>query len=245
MFKSLDSYKPLVPHALPNDEETPMIYFYNSMGKLGHIQRELDWKMFDFCRLQHITYNYILGREKAMDEYAEKNKEYLQSANDQSMEGLIAVRQREAMMGETASNWQTFQFSNQMIVVGLWALAEQTLGFVYKSMYSQINNVQESSVKVPYKFDDFKKKFNLMGINIEQLDTYQDADECRTLNNTIKHGHLIEGHIVQFDYFIQHQGKRILDVEFELQRYVKGVVQFLSSLIEQGNQILDPSHPKN
>jgi hypothetical protein len=201
---------------------------------------KFDWKIVDFCRLQHITYSYIISREKALDEYADKNKEFLNNANDQSMEGLVAVRQRENMRAETASNYQTFQFSNQMTVVGLWALAEQTLGFVYRQMFASIKAVPESDVKIPYKFDKFKKKFLELGIDLEKLDTYDDANECRILNNTIKHRHLIEGDILKFAYFLPYSGKPILEVEFELQRYVTGIIQFLSSLIEQGNQILSP-----
>ena len=228
--------------AFPGDEEAPMGYFYNCAGQLGKIQMELDWKMFDFCRLQQITHHHILQNEMKIDEFIKQHKEALTNPAEEDMG---SVRIRENINVQSASNYQTYQFSNQMTVVGLWAIAEQTMGFVYKQMYSTINSVSDSSVKIPYKFADFKKEFSKLGIKIEDLDTFDDANECRTLNNTIKHGYVIDGHILKFDYFAPLAGKLILDVDFELQRYVTGVIQFLSSLIEEGNQIIDPSHPRN
>ena len=243
MYKPLGPYKPLKSRcAFPGDEEAPMVYFFNSTGVLGQIQMELDWKMFDFCRLQQITHGHIMANEKAMDEYVEKHKDDLANASEETM-GF--VRTRENIHAQTASNLQTYQFSNQMTVVGLWALAEQTMGFVYKQMLVAINNTTESNIKIPYRFEEFRKEFLKLGITLENLDTYNDANECRTLNNTIKHGHLIEGHILDFGYFAPLAGKRIMDVDFELQRYMTGVIQFLSSLIEEGNHIIDPSHPKH
>jgi len=241
--ENMDPYKPLKSRCeFPGDKEAPMGYCYNSMGQLGNIQMELDWKMFDFCRLQQIIHSHILNNEAAMDELVNKHKDLLTNPSD---DDIIAVRIRENIHAQTASNYQTYQFSNQMTVVGLWAIAEQTMGFVYKKMFSVLNAVNENDVRIPYKYDIFKTKFSEIGITLESLDTYDDANECRTLNNTIKHGHLIQGHILNFTYFSPLVGKRILDVNFELQRYVTGVIQFLSSLIEEGNCILDPTHPRN
>ena len=241
MYNTIPSYKPLKSRcAFPGDEEAPMVYFFNPTGLLGQIQMELDWKMYDFCRLQQIIHGHIAENEKAIDVFVEQHKEQLASADENSM---MYVRAREQIHAQSSSNSQTYQFSNQMTVIGLWAIAEQTMGFVYKKMCFHINGTQESDVKVPYRFNDFNKEFAKLGITLSTLDSFQDADECRTLNNTIKHGHKIEGHIVEFPYFSPLNGKLILEVDFELQRYVTGVIQFLSSLIEQGNKVLDPSHP--
>ncbi|GLQ30221.1 hypothetical protein [Litoribrevibacter albus] len=243
MYRKIPPYKPLKSRCVfPGDEEAPQGYIYNCTGKLGKIQIELDWKMFDFCRLQQITHSHISKNEQEMDELCERYKDEMRNATDETM-GL--VRFRENINAQSSSNYQTYQFANQMTVVGLWAIAEQTMGFVYKQMAADINGIPESDVSIPYHFDEFKKKFSQLGISLESLDTFDDANECRTLNNRIKHGHTIEGHILSFSYFQPLSGKLILEVDFELQRYVTGVIQFLSSLIEEGNRILDPAHPKN
>lgn len=199
MYRKIPPYKPLKSRcAFPGDEEAPQGYFYNSTGKLGGIQIELDWKMFDFCRLQQITHSHITKNEQEIDEICEYYKDEMRNATDESMS---FVRLRENINAQSSSNYQTYQFANQMIVVGLWALAEQTMGFVYKKMFAHINEIVESDVNIPYKFEEFKKKFLQLGIALESLDTFNDANECRTLNNTIKHGHKIEGHILSFSYF--------------------------------------------
>ena len=243
MYQKIPPYKPLKSRcAFLGDEEAPQEYFYNIAGKLGKIQMELDWKMFDFCRLQQIIHSHITQNEQDIDELCERYKDDMRNATDETMH---FVHLRENINAQSSSNYQTYQFTNQMTVVGLWAIAEQTMGFVYKQMASDINGIPESDVKIPYKFDEFKKKFAQLGISLERLDTFDDANECRTLNNTIKHGHKIEGHILSFLYFQPFSEKLILEVDFELQRYVTGVIQFLSSLIEEGNHILDPAHPKH
>ena len=243
MYREIPAYKALKSQcAFPGDEEAPMGYFHNSMGKLGRIQLELDWKMFDFCRLQQIIHSDITENESKIDALIDENKDRLTNPSENDFQ---AVNMRQNIQAQSASNYQTYQFSNQMTVVGLWAIAEQTMGFVYKQLYAELNGVAENSVLIPYRFNDFKQKFSELGVALETLDTFTDADECRTLNNTIKHGHLIEGYILNFPYFVPLAGKPILEVDFELQRYVTGVIQFLSSLIEEGNCILDPSHPRN
>lgn len=243
MTRRIPPYTPLKSKcAFPGDKEAPMGYFHNLTGPLGKIQVELDWKMSDFCRMQQIIHSHISTNEDSIDNLIEKHREKL---NNPTEEGLGFIHLRENINAQSASNFQTYQFTNQMTVVGLWAIAEQTMGFIYKEMHSSITGVSENKVKIPYKFDEFKKKFINLGINLETLDTFDDANECRTLNNTIKHGHLIEGHILDFTYFKPLSGRAIMDVDFELQRYVTGVIQFLSSLVEEGNHMLDQNHPKH
>jgi hypothetical protein len=228
--------------AFPGNFKPPMVYFHNSSGALGRIQRELDWKIMDFCRIQQIIHSKISKSEDRIDSSIALRKDEIENRTEHD---LGTVRFLESINAESASNFQTFQFANQMTIIGLWAISEQTMGFVYKKMVSLIDGKNEKDIKVPYKFDDFKKKFAKLGINFEILDTFVDADECRTLNNSIKHGHTIDSYILDFPYFKPLAGKKIMDVDFELQRYVTGVVQFLSSLIEEGNFIIDPTHPRH
>ena len=112
-----------------------MGYFHNPTGRLGKIQIELDWKMIDFCRMQQIIHSHISANEDSIDNLIEKHGEKLNNPTEENM-GFIHLR--ENINAQSASNFQTHQFTNQMTVVGLWAIAEQTMGFVYKEMYSSL-----------------------------------------------------------------------------------------------------------
>jgi hypothetical protein len=247
--EELTRFMPLPPVFIPlrstmaysGDEKGPQNYFYNSCGALGSIQRELDWKLFDFCRLQQITHSHIIKNDGHMKNLIAEKTDILNNASEEDMG---SVRMRENIRAQKLSNFQAFHFSNQMTIIGLWSLTEQTMGFVYKEMMT-LKDVNAKSIKIPYRFDEFSKKFKDLGIHLENLDTFNDADECRELNNSIKHGHLIESKLLNYEYFKPHAGKPILGTDFQLQRYMTGVIQFLSNLIEEGNCIIDPSHPKN
>lgn len=76
---------------------------------------------------------------------------------------------------------------------------------------------------------------------LNQLLGYTDANECRVLNNTIKHQGTVNKRSSKFPYFSSHVGKELPNIEFEMQRYYNGIWNLLGELIQKGNRLLDPN----
>ena len=86
-----------------------------------------------------------------------------------------------------------------------------------------------------------RQEYNSLGIDLTTLNGLADADECRVLNNSIKHGEMVDERLAQFPFFTAHLGTELTNLDFEMQRYLTGVFNFCGSLIEAGNTLLDPS----
>ncbi len=97
------------------------------------------------------------------------------------------------------------------------------------------------NINVPYRWDQLISLFETKSIILNTLDGYSDADECRVLNNTIKHGDIVSSRLAEFTFFSTLQGENLQKIDYEMQRYYNGISSFIGSLIESGNKLLDPS----
>ncbi len=141
-------------------------------------------------------------------------------------------------MDKDIENKRVVNFVDHMTVVGLWAIAEQFLGKVFRGYKSRIDNSPPESVQHPYRWDSFVNIFATIGIDLSACDKLKNADECRVLNNAIKHDPTVGNRLMSFHYFVQYQGKRLEEIPLEMQRYLNGVSDFLGSLIEYADQQL-------
>ena len=119
--------------------------------------------------------------------------------------------------------------------------AEQYLGRTYAEIEHRQTGVPRENIQRPYKWDDFETQFGAKSISLSALNGFADANECRVLNDTIKHAGSVTDRLAAFAYFASHRGLQLTQIDFEMQRYLNGVFNLLGSLIEAGNRLLDPS----
>jgi hypothetical protein len=212
----------------------PVPFLSNIGGPIGFLQGELEWRLFDFCRIHQIVYKEINNIEVYLDKI---DIEPLTNNKD-DLENINKVRKMDYIVGQVHENERVTNFVDQMTVVGLWAIAEQFLGKIYKAFLSKKNEIPELNIQAPYRWDDFNREYNNLGIDLTTCENYQNADECRVLNNSIKHSPAVSSRLLQFAYFTKYSGQDIEKVPLEMQRYLNGVSDFLGSLIEKVNKSL-------
>lgn len=219
----------------PNERESgPVPFLFNVSGKIGHLQSELEWRLNDFCRIQQIVYKEINNIEKRLDDI----EIVPLSADIEDMENINRIRKMDYIIEKEHENKRVTSFVDHITIVGLWAIAEQFLGKIFKAYSSLKNSIPESNIQAPYKWDDFKREFNNQGINLITCENYLNADECRVLNNSLKHENVVNSKLEQFNYFKDFSGQDLEEVPLEMQRYLNGVSDFLGSLIEKANEAL-------
>ncbi len=209
---------------------------FNIAGPLGALQAELDWRISDFCRIHQIVYKEITHIEEKIDAHNLKDIQF--TGDVESFEEYKKSRLFDAVIAQDIENKKVISFVDHMTVVGLWAIAEQFLGKVYREVKCLTDNCKPEDVSAPYRWDEFLTKYDDIGIDLKMCENFGNADECRVLNNTIKHDPVVGGRLITFTYFLPYQGKKIDDVPLEMQRYLNGVSDFLGSLIETSNQLL-------
>ena len=212
----------------------PESYGWDTTEKLGSIHSELKWRLVDFCRIHQIVYNQINKSNRKLDEIEIEPF----TENPADIENLATSRKLDFVIGKEIEHNNILNFVDHMTVVGLWAICEQFLGKIFRAYISEKENVDENSVSAPYKWNDFINKFNEKGIDLSTCDNFENANECRALNNAIKHDPKVSNRLVEFDYFKNHLNKELKEVELEMQRYLNGVSDFLGSLIDKGSEII-------
>ena len=175
-------------------DELPILFGSNLLGKMGQIQADLNWRMIDFCKIHQIVYKEINIIERGLD-----NVELDQLSSDvDDFENLRKIRRMDAIFGRYQQNEKIIGFVDQMTIVGLWSIAEQFLGKIYKSHQIFLREDPTLKVAIPYKWDDFKKVFLENCIELETCENYVNANECRVLNNAIKHDPIVSPKLTQF-----------------------------------------------
>ncbi|WP_224093335.1 hypothetical protein [Nostoc sp. MS1] len=217
-------------------------------GHFGMIyHNEFRWLLFDFCRMHQIVYKEIGHIDEHLDNFLQENKENLNlSGNPKSEEDfykeLQTSRMLDGIIAQEHENRGVIRFIDQMAVVGLWALSEQFLGRIYREYIAVKDSIDADTVTAPYKWNDFIDEYKSIGIDLSLCDNFQDANECRLVNNAIKHHPVIVGKLAEFPYFTSYKGKRIMEITLDMQRYLNGISNFLGSLFEKVDTKLKDSN---
>ena len=209
-------------------------YGWKTTQKLGDIHSDLKWRLADFCRIHQIVYNQINKSNKQLDEI--EIEPFTENPGD--IENLSTSRMLSFVIGKEIEHDKIINFVDHMTVVGLWAICEQFLGKIFRAYISEKESVNENSVSAPYRWNEFINKFNQKGIDLSTCDNYENANECRELNNAIKHDPKVTNRLTQFNYFKKHSGKDLEQIELEMQRYLNGISDFLGSLIDKASEII-------
>lgn len=219
---------------------------YWVVGHLGILYNtELRWQLFDFCRMHQIVYKEIGRIDKNLEFFFQENKEdlhltsNLESSDEEFYRELQKSRILDAIIAQDHENTSVIRFVDQMAIVGLWAITEQFLGKIYREYVAVKDGVDADTVSSPYKWDDFINKYQSIGIHLSLCDNFQDANECRLVNNAIKHKPIIDQKLLQFPYFASYQGKKLMEVPLDMQRYLNGITNFLGSLFEKVDKELE------
>lgn len=218
-------------------EGGPIPFLFNAAGKLGLLQADLEWRLCDFCRIHQIVYQEIERLDNRLKEFAAEHKDIINPPANIEGSEILQSRVLDAIVGQGQENERVTAFVDQMSVVGLWAIAEQFLARVYRSLRGHLERRDPEKVAAPYRWSDFIHAFLTLGIDLTRCENFANANECRAVNNAVKHDPVVGPQLVTFSYFKPHAGANLINISLEMQRYFNGVSDFLGSLIETGNSI--------
>lgn len=222
----------------------PEVYLFNIGGPFGDLQGELHWTLFTYVKLHRLAHSGFHEQNVKLDEYASRFglTSIEAPANELEEQALIGkCRAMDTLIAEDQDLERSITVINKMYVVLFWALAEQFLGRIFKKFVSLESGSPIDSIKPPYRWDDFKKQYFLKGLNLELVHDYSIANECRVLNNHIKHNPRVSTALAVFPQFASYSGMLIDEVPIDPQKYLNGVSNFLGGLIEKANMINSPA----
>lgn len=218
------------------DDKGPIPFGFNHVGKIGReLQSEVQYRLEDFCGIHQIVYREIETRKEHLDSIDPEDYKLPDAINDYG--DLMRLRLSDSLMTADSVNQRTIMFVDHVTIFGLWAICEQLLGKIFRATKAQIELSDPAKIKTPYKWDGLLVETERLGISLPDCDGFENANECRTLNNVLKHHPMVDARLAKFKYFENSLGASLDCVDFEMQRYLNGVSDLLGSFIENANEL--------
>lgn len=211
----------------------PESFMSNAMYKTGVLQGELEWRFENFSLYHQLIYKSLSEEYKKLDDYAESNRQIINAEFTDEVDLLLQSRVRSTISSYEDVLRSIKSISDESSVVGLWAIVEQFLARSYVILEANMEGIKEEDVNPPYQWQQLKKKYENYGVDITSLQSYSLANECRVLNNKIKHLYYVDDELALFPNYSSHKGKRIKIVPLPMQDYMDACYVFLCHSLEK------------
>lgn len=136
---------------------------------------------------------------------------------------LMDSRARTAILDADSQIAAIVAYANELCIIGLWAHTEKHLDGALTGMAGPSGE---------YRWDGFLRAFESAGIDIRSLPGFETADECRLLNNALKHGGVVSPALAAKTTFRRDLGKELRNLELHPQPYLLSVHHLIGSLLE-------------
>jgi hypothetical protein len=118
-------------------------------------------------------------------------------------------------------------------VIALWATVEQYLSRCLVVAEGALGTMPNDAGS--FRWNDLDRRYVTVGIDLRSLTGHAAVNECRVLNNKIKHLGIVDDELSSFPHFAHRRGTRLTDIELDLQRYVNGVFEFVGHTLESAD----------
>ncbi|WP_293774469.1 hypothetical protein [uncultured Pantoea sp.] len=126
--------------------------------------------------------------------------------------------------------------ANDSVVINIWAMIEQFMSKGLACLISKKEGIELSEVNIPYRWDKIRNKFLLYNIEFSSLPSFNEINECRVLNNKIKHLNIVDAELESYPSFSGKLGKSLTGMQYPLQNYVLASHHFIGMLLEESSK---------
>lgn len=203
-----------------------------SSRHFGGLQAKLVWKLEDFCKIHQIVY---LQTRKMHDQI---NSVDLEAHGDDESSAISMSRRWTEIQTMSDAMHRLTSLSEQLTIVGLWAMSEQFLGKICTHLQQSLA-IEAKLFKASWRWKDIIKAFQAADVNLKSSPYYDLVDECRVLNNNIKHQPNVGDELAAFNTFMQSKGKNIDSLSIDVQRYYAGSANFFGELLQMCDGVVE------
>lgn len=193
------------------------------------------WELENICLFQQAAHTAVSLRNERLDAVAAENKEFdqahkaLVSTNDDEREGAMLAQSRrwEQVLAEENTLETIEAFNAELTTIAIWTVIEKTMVQMLAALEASTGETRSSTVR----FDVMQQRFFSCGVDLVKLSGFADVDECRCVNNAIKHGGKIGTGLASFPRFAGLSGTAVRRQTLDVQRYLFGAHTFLGSVL--------------
>jgi hypothetical protein len=187
------------------------------------------WYHTDLCRFHQMYYQQYVLTNEHINALVQKHKTELSEEPKDEGHEYFQAKLRDSILDQDMQLHSTRVFADQMLVIGLWAAVEQHVG---RTLVDATEILTGKKKKQPYRWQDMCDQFAALGIDITACNSYADINECRVLNNKIKHDGGVDEELERFPSFTGQLDVGLDALKFDLQRYSDAVFEFVGNVLE-------------
>lgn len=238
-----DTFKPVLSRMQIGPGRGPKVYAPHpeSPHSLSRVNSNFGWAHHDLCLFHQAIYFQLNERDKALEAYSTEMRPEFERHNrenlDYEWEAIQLSRVREYTNVHWMETTSIQAYGDQLLVVACWAMVEQYYGRVLIPTEMELGG-PANRIEAPHKWHDLVKRFKGIGLDLLTCENYAGIDECRLVNNKIKHVGLVDKDLAKRTAFTGMEGKPFDQVTMPLQTYVDAVFEFVGCTMEKAGDLL-------
>lgn len=203
------------------------------------------WELENLALFNQAAYTNVASRNQRLDDRVSRLKQVEGSTSapddDEEYEAfeMVLARERQAIMNGELEVDAISRYADEVTIVASWAFVEKHLNETLRSLQSALGVNASGS----HRWPDIEQAYSACGIDLPQLANYADANECRQVNNAIKHSGVVSGPIANLPTFAGKSGSRLEDLELDVQRYFFSAGGFVGAVIEESAGVAEAQVP--
>jgi hypothetical protein len=193
------------------------------------------WELENICLFQQAAHATVASRNERLDTIAAENRAIDHSA---SIRVLADDDEREMAMIAKSRRWDRVRaeectlntieaFNAELTTISIWTVVEKNL----LQMLTAIEAAADKPITKTIHFEALQRRFISCGVDVRALSGFADVDECRCVNNVIKHGGTIGSSLARFPDFAALNGKPIRREILDVQKYLFAAYNFLGGVL--------------
>lgn len=189
----------------------------------------------DFVDLHALIAENFQEVDAKLDKFAKAINEKeapLGDEEEREINRIYESRMRDQIFSTDQKNRRILHYSSSLAVVGLWSMCEKNIVRAFKHIHA-LKGITIQENEIPDRWDEYKRSFRGLGFPLNDLLHFDDVNECRILNNSLKHSEVVEQELGAFKSFRGLLGKDLSSITFDVKRYAVGVHNFIQDLYEK------------
>lgn len=231
----------LAPFEIPMGHPLSCDHYFPLGDVVGRLYGEAQFELTDLATFHRAAMATAQNLDKHLEQVVANlgGRPSPPRFNDEDSEGweeLQWSRAQTYIMDTDSRIASIVGYADELCIIGLWAHAEKFLGKILVAL---------TGAEPAYQWDEFVRAFGRAGISLAKLPGHDGANECRLLNNALKHGGAVTAALAKSETFVGKEGKSLRELAPDPQPYLLAVHHLIGSLLEVSAQKLgDGEEPR-
>lgn len=198
------------------------------------------WDLENLALFNQAAYTSVSSRDHAAEKILEQHRQMQNLPIDPNDDFGYELQQcnlanmRQSIMNTDLESEGIARYADEVTIIASWAFVEKQLNralFALQSVLGQPTNTD-------HRWPVIKDEYLQCGVSLSLATGFADADECRKVNNSIKHSGIVSAGLAALPAFTGKLGKPLASEQLDTQRYYFAAGEFVSSVLVKCSTIV-------